>query len=351
MSYSRPTNDDGCPKFVPVTSPSAEAVGFKLVGKNRIGDALYNRATPYSGRSLAFASFARDHVELNEFYWSGAAAMAAVSGLTRHWSHPDDYRTKLSLDPARFGTALPHTVELYTRDLVVSQRWHRRTALIALASLLEKYMIAAASTALASDPLLLGGFPLVFDGITLMKRGIKAPKLDVADIARGDWSARLAAFARLFGSVPVNLRAVEGPLEKMRQTRNKIAHGFASDDDARTLTSHGAVLAGLGHQTQKPSRISVSEKELVKYLGAVYDAAAAIDLHLCSRHIGAYEWAAIYLEWERNPIEYERQIGVNVWKTGLTRDKNARRFLKHVTGVNSFDQAELTSLKAYISSC
>lgn len=309
---------------------------------------MYQRDKAYKTRTLAFSSFADDQTELNEFYWAVASATNAVFGVTRHLSSPIDYQSKLGLQPQRFLQPLPLNVEGYGRTLKLGDEWHRRVTTLALASMFEKYVAAVSSIAIASDPLLQGSFPLVLDGLTLMRKSMAAPRVDLTNLTKGDWNSRLSAYKKLFGEVPQGLADEQGALEDLRKRRNRIAHGFASEASDSSLTVHGALLVGLGHQSSGPARISISEDKLVGWFGSIYRAAKAIDQHLLSKHVGGFELAAIYLEWDRDPAQYESNLGVQVWDPRRVRDDNARRFLNFVASPQGFGKDEFLSMKSQL---
>jgi hypothetical protein len=156
---------------------------------------------------------------------------------------------------------------------------------LSAASYLEIYMREVISLALTSDPFVVYGLSRQLDGVVLLKAG-KVPSFaaEVTDCCRGQWPSRIAKFRRLFGTVPSAWEALVSDLEEIRKLRNAVGHAFGRD-----LRGQLALLRGLDIPTQR-----LSEERLKKWLSIIDLTAKAIDAHLVSNHIGAFEYFVLY---------------------------------------------------------
>lgn len=272
---------------------------------------------PYS---LARWQLRMDQSEINESYWAGQYSLQA----TRHLVEPDtsanDLATKLGIKNKAFDK-VGHSEQELRRRLDVGERWSRLGALVSVTSSLERYIVGIASAAIDSDPLLLPGWPKRLDGLAVDKFGLKVSKPSIIGLTKGTWQSRLATYKDLFGTVPQALEAQAKDLEAMRKMRNAVAHDFAADR-APHLSSSAMLLTSIRRSQGKHRSLALGHDRFVKWLGVVHQAADAIDAHLLAEHVGDYELAALYMEWQRSPDKFEKGIGATV--TGHRRDLNLR---------------------------
>jgi hypothetical protein len=261
-------------------------------------------------RTLAYYQFKRDFTTVNDYYWGVGSSLSAVTGRVRHMPSEEDFHTTLGLTQERFKKPLGHSPEKYLEKLRVSIRWHRLLAVVIMTSAFERYLTAVATLAIASDPVLSPGFPKKVDGLTLIKYQLEAGDRPTEPLTKGEWSSRLAAFRRYFGTLPQDLQAKEGELEKMRNKRNQIAHTFALDAPS-SLSTHDAVLLG-ARKTALPDLpdVAISDATIVNWLAVIDSSAAAIDSYLLPNFIGGYELAAISIEWHRDKDALHKKTGI-----------------------------------------
>ena len=176
-----------------------------------------------------------------------------------------------------------------------------------LTSCFESYLATVGELAVASDPLRSPGFPKRVDEAMLLKHGHELP-VGIEGLTRGEWSARVATYRRLFSSTPARLDASVGELDRIRRMRNQIAHQFGLSDD-RMVSLHEADPEPLG------------ETRLTRWLGLVNTLVRDIDGHLGAQFIGDYETVRLFHEWRAQPTELVRRAGVvvdprhrNTWK-------------------------------------
>jgi hypothetical protein len=290
----------------------------------------FDRWVPHHPFSLALARFRRDFTTLNDYYWGAAASISAVGGKLRHLNDSDDFRSQLGLVDSRFEKPLGHATSVFNGQVRRSEAWHRRAVLVMLASALERYLATVTTLAVASNPTL-SRAPHLLDGLALLKYDVQTIAHDVVDVVKGDWSSRASAFSRLFGSNAA-LDGAISPLERMRRDRNSIAHSFGAQSAADILSPHAMLLVGAGRTISAYGEISVTEKRLVKLFNRVHAVVEAVDRQLMTEHIGSYEVAALYVEWERDPATFEEACGIDLWQNDKPRDRNAKRFLTFAYG-------------------
>lgn len=310
----------------------------------------FSRATALADRTLARARFYRDLTEINNYYWAGTAATSAVNGKARYLDEDQDYRSKLGLSGAEFNRRLAHNAAGFRSQLSTSDQWHRRASTMVLWSAFDRYLTSVTAVAVASDPTLAAGFPKMFDGLTAMKHGLTLGDRDRTGVLKGPWSKRIASYRNLFDQVPQPLLDNEGELERLRITRNSIAHQFGEPAKSENDSLHSALIRGAAHGLADSELVSVSANRLTKWMGVLEEVVRGIDEHLLNDYIGGFEPAALYIEWARNPAEYEKSLGIGIYKAGVEDSLNAKRFLNGVLGFQGLNKATVTEMIAYIDS-
>lgn len=264
--------------------------------RERRSAARFDRWTCWFGRTWVYRLFARHQTELNNFYWSSVVAAKYAEKHARLAHEGDETAAHFSLtgaDTHRY----PPTVGEWKRLFREQRNWARLSAVMALNSYLEIYLQGVVALALESDPGLLYRAPGSVDGVVILKR---APDYGFRErtvsLVKHDWSKRVSEYRNLFGSVPSDLTASIGQLEDLRRLRNGVGHAFGRD--VRDFSS-SITIAG------KPLQ-RVAEPRLQRFLGVVERVAVAIDDHLRSAHIGAYEILRFIHERPRRPGLSER---------------------------------------------
>lgn len=167
------------------------------------------------------------------------------------------------------------------------ENWINLSTLVAISSNLETYLATVVPLALASDIGTLYGTSRKIDGVEILKHG-HAKAFDFEDhvvaCTKGNWSARLAAYERLFGRSPKAFSSNISALEKIRAIRNNVAHAFGRDIEASRNQQEVKTLP-----IEKLSRDS-----LLKLQKAVWVVAKSIDIHLHRFHIGEYQALVFY---------------------------------------------------------
>lgn len=188
---------------------------------------VFNRFGLHDGRTWAFRQFEDSQTRVNRL-WHCSKAQAwllvdRTAGPAEHWRRfvdnlePLQRRADFFRDPAEARTQAKET-----------DNWMRLTLTVAIASYLETYVAQVIERAIRSRPGVLIGAPKSVEGVKLLKDHVK---LDTEEYVRrcveGPWSARVAAVERLFGTT--GLKALIGPLDQLRKTRNRAAHSIGAD--------------------------------------------------------------------------------------------------------------------------
>lgn len=306
--------------------------GYKIPKKGEQAlKQTYDRAIPVANSTMALQRFAADFTALNSYYWGATSSIAAVGGVLRHLNNQDDFRAKLGLTQSRFDRPLNHRSGQFADELGVSEKWHRRAALVALLSAFERYMATVTALAVASDPSLIRGFPKLIEGLSLQKHGVKLGERDLESVVKGTWGGRLAAYERLFGPNPT-LAGALGELEKMRNSRNRIAHVFAASEPSTALSPHAALIVGTRRLSQPDNEVSLSEKKLLSWFDLTDQVVKAVDKQLLTDFIGNYEVAAMYLEWHKDAANFEAAVGLPPSNKQHTHERRTKKFLANALG-------------------
>ena len=240
-------------------------------------------------RTWPYAIFKKHHTELNDLYWSHAAAATHATAAASVANATDALATVMKVSTAN-ARRVNFSVEKWRSQFKESENWTRLNALMALSGYLETYLHAVAILALTSDPGVLLSSPRAVDGLSLVKRGT-LPDLSphIIGLTKGAWSDRIKNYEALFVSVPAVLSTNVGELDAMRKLRNGVGHSFG-----RMIHEYRSPLLFKPLPVQR-----LSEERLQRWLGVVDDCVNAIEEHLRSTHVGAIEALLHYHAWDK----------------------------------------------------
>ncbi len=278
----------------------------------------FDRATPWCGKSLALVAFRWQFTELNDQYWAPMPAELFIKQLESQQGASTRLTDALGVSGSDWHR-VGHNVASVSSKFKVSRRWARLLTLVLLTSSTEAYFRNITRAANLSDPTRVPGFPKSPDGLSHVKRGIEMD-FDPNGAAQGEWSKRISYYRTKFGSVPKVLADSESELEKMRKTRNRVAHEFGLD--------------GGGHpygflSNAKPS--SISPALLKKWLGLVDDVAKAVDAHLVSEFVGDFETLELLHLWKSGERQLMASTGVTMAPKELAGARPFMKFLAKAT--------------------
>jgi hypothetical protein len=240
-------------------------------------------------RTWPYALFKKHHTELNDLYWSNAAAATHAHHAVSKAQPANPIASALAV-PAANARRVNFSVKGWQGKFKEFENWTRLNALMALTGYLETYLHSIATLALTSDPGLLISSSRAVDGIALVKKGA-LPDLSshVVSLAKGSWPSRVQSYIRLFGQAPNALSSNVTELDAMRKLRNGVGHSFG-----RMIDDYRSPLL------MKPLPVQrLSEERLQKWLGVVDDTVNGIEEHLRTSHIGAIEVLLNYHAWDK----------------------------------------------------
>lgn len=249
----------------------------------------FDRWTPTWPRTWPYAVFKKHHTELNDLYWSNAAATHHAAMSSKSGKDSDELDSVLAI-PRANARRVNFTIARWRYLNKESENWIRLNALMGLTGYLETYLHSVVTLALTSDPGLLISSSRSVDGISLVKRS-RLPDLSthVVGITKGTWSERISKYQAIFGRLPAELEHNTNELEAMRRLRNGVGHAFG-----RSIDEYREPLIFMPHPLQR-----LSEIRLQKWLGIVDSVASAIEAHLRVAHIGAIEALLHYHAWDK----------------------------------------------------
>lgn len=307
----------------------------------------FAREVPPFHRSVPGYRFRRDSAQVNAHYWIGLVAESAVRFHIKKHPADADPMTALNL-PSKFERRLGHDLSALKLQVDVHARWKNLSVLLLLTSALERYVADVAVTAINSDPTLEFGFPKKVDGLLLQKYDLAVPQPDLQALVKGTWPSRMKAMRTLFGDVTGLEQETLNVLERLRKTRNLVAHDFGFDRVNGNKISQEAMILIEGRGKKPVEHVRVSDRMITKYLDHAQKFVDAVDDFLLKNFIGAYEPAVIYLQWRENPEAFERSMGVSL--TGSKKSHEIR--FQNVLGAifdNPFGKVYCRGLETYVN--
>jgi len=240
-------------------------------------------------RTWPYAIFKKHHTQLNNLYWSNAAAATYVTTAVAKANPVDPISSVLKIS-AENGKRLNFSISIWQGQFKEFENWTRLNALMALCGYLETYLHSIATLALTSDPGLLISSHRAVDGISLVKRGA-LPELEnqITGLTKGTWQSRVRNYKRLFTNVPSALQSALSDLDSMRKLRNGVGHSFG-----RMIEDYRSPLLMQPLPVQR-----LSEERLQRWLGVVEQCVNAIEQHLRITHVGGMEVLLNYHAWNK----------------------------------------------------
>lgn len=255
---------------------------------------VFDRYKPHSDRTIALRKFNRSETEINQHFWSFKVVSDYTGYLARAEKEksPDSQTAELFKATGANASRIPVDVSEWLEARAELENWLRLSALVSATSYLEAYLRQVVRTALLADPGCHFQSPSLLDGAALMKKEIELPfDKDIELVTKGDWSQRLAAFGKTFGNAPRYAQQNTKQLDRMRNLRNDVAHGFG-----REITAASPLEMDL------KSTARLSQPTFLKYLGIISKVAADIDKQLLKTNIRGFEPVYFYHSWRKTTL-------------------------------------------------
>jgi hypothetical protein len=279
------------------------------------------------GQSLARWRHRKDQSELNSQLWVSVLEHDMLVQQAKSVNDSDGPPAQALRVRTDADGKVGHDMADLRRRAEVAYTWKRLFTLLMAVSALERYVLAAATAAVESDPLLIPGFPKLADGLLLKKRGRRVHRPDLTSTVKGPWGSRIAILERLFGSVPSELKDAQSELEKIRKMRNAVAHNYGIDDTVNVLPPSVSLITSARSDRLARPRSGLSRDRLIRWLGLLNEISVALDKQLTNEYIGDYEIAAIYLDWKERPESYEKALGITLKGTKRSHDQRFVNFI------------------------
>ncbi|SMC21001.1 hypothetical protein SAMN02745857_01101 [Andreprevotia lacus DSM 23236] len=251
----------------------------------------FNRDATFSEYTLAWRLFKRHHTHFNDIYWANQATLKFAYASTRPYSRTDSATKIFSLpdNPQRLADTLGDWADNYSEF----NQWAQMAAVIAICGYLETYIAQVATAALESRPALIFGGSAQVDGTTLLKLNNTYDFYSHAEhLVRGDWSARISAYTRLFGSCPYANQVKK--LDQLRKLRNDAGHSFGRDITKMRFSESSFV---------QPLP-KISNEKIKEFLDLAHTVSQLADNHLGPSYIGSYEVVRLFHIWKKELKNY-----------------------------------------------
>ncbi len=238
--------------------------------------------------TIAFDLFLKHFTEINAMYWAYVPTVGTIEKDTKSnvggSIKPKDYFVYNKEDAHR----LANTFIDWKANYRNFQNLNRCNLLLTLNSCFEIYLRTIASLSFESKPGILLGSKDIIDGVTLLKKEKNYGdysnanykfKQHIEHICVGEWSSRLKHYKQYFDRIPSFIETNMDMLERMRKTRNNIAHYFGREKNVYETP----IFLKIEEMTR------VTHKSLLKYFELVYKVVLSIDEHLKKDYIGSYD--------------------------------------------------------------
>lgn len=168
-------------------------------------------------------------------------------------------------------------------------KWIYLNALVSLTSNFEVYLSSIIKISLDSDPGVTIGASQQIDGMFLKK--YDKHKLEheqyVIGCVKGTWLHRLTNLEKIFNSDFSIIRNNLSHLEKLRNTRNNVAHAFGRS--LKDIENYEIV-----NSYNLPR---MTYERLIKYQSLIFKIVETLDEYLLKNHIGQYQLLLYYSQW------------------------------------------------------
>ena len=247
--------------------------------------------------SLAYVLFMKHFTELNTIYWAHVPASNTVIKHIKQKSvdNPTTDFCKLFVVKDEDERRLASDYNAWNQDYKEFLNYTRLNMLMLLSSAFETYLRTIVSLAIESKPGTVLGCPESIDGAFLLKKDINYGMYNdknylfsniIDDVCRGEWSKRVEAYEKYFGTAPTGLKGNISKLDELRRTRNEIGHYFG-----RKKNQYETPILMAPKEVER-----VSHDNLIKYMNTVHKTVKSIDEHLHITFVGSYDIIKFYFQ-------------------------------------------------------
>lgn len=247
--------------------------------------------------SLAYVLFMKHFTELNAIYWAHVPASNTIMKhiMQKSVDNPSTDFCKLFVVKDEDERRLASDYNTWAKDYKEFLNYTRLNMLMLLSSAFETYLRTIISLAIESKPGAILGCPESIDGAFLLKKDINYGMYNdknylfsniIDDVCRGEWTKRIEAYEKYFGTAPTSFKGNISKLDELRRTRNQIGHYFG-----RKKNQYETPILMAPKEVER-----VSHKNLIKYMDTVHKTVKSIDEHLHTTFVGSYDIIKFYFQ-------------------------------------------------------
>lgn len=168
-------------------------------------------------------------------------------------------------------------------------KWIYLNALVSLTSNFEIYLSSIIKISIDSDPGTIIGASKSIDGMYLKKYNKHKLEHDdyVIGCVKGTWLSRINNLEKIFNSTFFIIRDNLKHLERLRNTRNDVAHAFGRS--LKDIENYEVV-----NSYNLPR---MTYERLIKYQSLIFKIVETLDEYLLKNHIGQYQLLLYYSQW------------------------------------------------------
>lgn len=289
--------------------------------------------------TLAFNLFKKHFTELNQAYWAFIPAYNTIKSTSKKSLSSDDS------DPKAFflirdedDRRIAPTYKEWCNDFSEFSNYSRLNMLMLLSSCFETYMRTVISLSFESKPGTTIMCPNAIDGAFILKADPSYGDMtnqnyrfssQVEEVCKGEWSRRITAFIKYFGTPPESILSQLGTLDEFRTKRNNIGHYLG-----RNKKQYSAPILFYPQEAMR-----LSHDKLLAYFKMIYNVAKEFDSYLITNYIGSYDIIKCYFQKVGDGFFVDNKPGVKA------------RELKHLIGEQGLPAINIEYYRNIVSYC
>lgn len=272
----------------------------------------YNRWNPIEKKSWPYRCLRYYYDEVNRLMMAHKAALKFSCTQLQKIGAKDESIASDYLHTSKNNNRL--TIKQWHKSYSNFDNWTYLNAIIALSSAFETYLSCIIRMAIDSDPGLIINNPKSIDGVAQKKNGTPYNSDFIEDTlvscTKGDWTTRIKAMQKLFGSIPTSFSDNIAQLEELRTLRNNVAHAFGRNIDKAKDYRRFDI---------DPMK-KVTYDQFRKYQSLILTCSRQLDEQLMSEHIGMYPILLFYHDNRNKLIKHPIETRFDYFKTLIGKE-------------------------------
>ncbi len=272
----------------------------------------YNRWNPIEKKSWPYRCLRYYYDEVNRLMMAHKAALKFSCTQLQKIGAKDESIASDYLHTSKNNNRL--TIKQWHKSYSNFDNWTYLNAIIALSSAFETYLSCIIRMTIDSDPGLIINNPKSIDGVAQKKNGTPYNSDFIEDTlvscTKGDWTTRIKAMQKLFGSIPTSFSDNIAQLEELRTLRNNVAHAFGRNIDKAKDYRRFDI---------DPMK-KVTYDQFRKYQSLILTCSRQLDEQLMSEHIGMYPILLFYHDNRNKLIKHPIETRFDYFKTLIGKE-------------------------------